>query len=133
MSIMSTVTHPDPPTTASLPITPRTARAGVRFARPTSEPALVARDGEEVVVLALAEGMTTVGRGFRADLEFEDASVSRRHARLERRGRRVWVLDEGSVNGVLVNGARVVRSRLRHGDTVQFGRVALRFLAPRGV
>jgi len=130
---MNTATHPDPPTTDSLPIAPRTARAGLRIPRPTSEPALVAPDGDDVVVLALAEGVTTVGRSFRADLELEDASVSRRHARLERRGRRVWILDEGSVNGVRVNGSRVVRTRLRHGDTLQFGRVALRFLAPRGI
>jgi pSer/pThr/pTyr-binding forkhead associated (FHA) protein len=129
---MNTAAHPDPPTTASLPIAPRTARAGLRLARPTA-PALVAPDGDEVVVLTLDEGVTTVGRGFRADLELEDPSVSRRHARLERRGRTVWVLDEGSANGVLVNGARVVRARLRHGDTLQFGRVALRFLVPRGV
>jgi adenylate cyclase len=114
-------------------MTPRTARAGIRMHRPTSQPALVAPDGDDVVVLNLAEGVTTVGRSFRADLEFDDASVSRRHARLERRGRRVWILDEGSVNGVWVNGARVVRTRLRHGDTLNFGRVALRFLAPRGV
>lgn len=122
----------DAPTTASLPMTPRTIRAGVRLRRPT-QPALVASDGDDVVVLALDEGVMTVGRSFRADLEFEDASVSRRHARLERRGWRVWVLDEGSANGVFVNGARIVRTRLRHGDTLQFGRVALRFLAPRGV
>jgi pSer/pThr/pTyr-binding forkhead associated (FHA) protein len=133
MNVMST-TLPSTlaPTTEPLRIAPRTARAGVRFRRPDDEPALAAPDGEEIVVLSLAEGVTTVGRSFRADLELEDPSVSRRHARLERLGRRVWLLDEGSVNGVHVNGARVSRRLLRHGDQIQFGRVVMRFMAPRG-
>jgi pSer/pThr/pTyr-binding forkhead associated (FHA) protein len=38
------------------------------------------------------------------------------------------ILDDRSLNGVLVNGERVGEASLRHGDAIQLGEVTLRFL-----
>lgn len=122
--------------TQRLPMTPRGLRRAQRLPAADTVPAgpcLVPADGgEDLIVLDIDEGLTTIGRSFRADLELEDRSVSRRHALLERSGDDVWILDDHSVNGVLVNGRRTLRARLEHDDLIQLGRVALRYAAPRG-
>ena len=58
----------------------------------------------------------------------DDASVSRRHALVTRRGERTVILDDRSRNGVYVNGERVSEADLRDGDTIAVGRVQLRFV-----
>jgi CheY-like chemotaxis protein len=54
--------------------------------------------------------------------------VSRRHATISARNSRITIRDEGSSNGTFVNGARLDPNqyyRLRHGDTVSFGKLAV--------
>ncbi|HKX31950.1 MAG TPA: FHA domain-containing protein [Blastocatellia bacterium] len=46
-----------------------------------------------------------LGRGETADVQIAGAGLSRRHASIHRDGDRLWILDEGSANGVTVNGA----------------------------
>ncbi len=58
----------------------------------------------------------------------DDASVSRRHALITRRGERTVILDDRSRNGVHVNGVRVTEADLHDGDTIVCGHVTLRFL-----
>jgi len=52
-----------------------------------------------------------VGRDDTCDVTIPDAGVSRQHARVLLHNAAVWVQDEGSRNGVFVNGKRVVRHR----------------------
>lgn len=52
-----------------------------------------------------------VGRDETCDVVIPDAGVSRQHARVLLHNAAVWVQDEGSRNGVFVNGKRVVRHR----------------------
>ena len=49
----------------------------------------------------------TLGRTEPADVVINDHSLSRVHASINRDGDRVWIIDEGSTNGSLVNGAAV--------------------------
>ncbi len=60
---------------------------------------------------AVTEAGLTVGRGDICDVVIPDAGVSRQHARVLLHNAAVWVQDEGSRNGVFVNGKRVVRHR----------------------
>ncbi len=56
----------------------------------------------------------------------EEAGVSRRHARLLRDGRAVYLMDLDSTNGTRVNGeplAAGVEKRLRDGDEIRLGRL----------
>ncbi len=45
----------------------------------------------------------TLGRTEPADVVINDQSLSRVHASINRDGDRVWIIDEGSTNGSLVN------------------------------
>jgi pSer/pThr/pTyr-binding forkhead associated (FHA) protein len=84
-------------------------------------------DAGDVVLLPLTAEVTHLGRSQSADIVLDDASVSRRHAVIAVRGGRTHVLDNRSLNGVVVNGARVAEAGLNDGDTIVLGRVVLRY------
>jgi hypothetical protein len=71
--------------------------------------------------VALREGYTIVGRAPASDLVLDDPSVSRFHARLEVRGRRIDVRDLDSTNGTRLNGYPVNYAPVEAGDTITFG------------
>ncbi|MCC7355574.1 MAG: FHA domain-containing protein [Anaerolineae bacterium] len=73
-----------------------------------------------------------IGRDPRCTVHLVDPQVSRRHARLDRRGD-AWVLtDLESTGGTFVNGEKVDQKALRHGDEIRVGRTTLRFLGGVG-
>jgi pSer/pThr/pTyr-binding forkhead associated (FHA) protein len=84
--------------------------------------------GDRRVVPLLGE-VTHLGRGLSADVRLDDATVSRKHAVIVRRGEDVVILDDRSMNGVWVNGTRVQESALGDGDEIMLGRVPLLFRA----
>ena len=86
-------------------------------------------DGEEVVVVPLTREWTRIGRGLAADVRFDDPTVSRRHALIVRGVDGVRVLDDRSLNGVFVNGARIEGRALKDGDEILVGRYRLSFLS----
>ena len=78
------------------------------------------------VVFRVAPGtIKTLGRAPRADFIVDAALVSRLHCRLEVTEDRIDVIDLKSTNGTFVNGRRVLRARVRSGDLLQIGRLAL--------
>jgi predicted RNA-binding Zn-ribbon protein involved in translation (DUF1610 family) len=83
-------------------------------------------DGRRRVV-ALKDGWTRIGRSLSADVRFDDPTVSRRHALIVRGSDGCRVLDDRSLNGVFVNGERVVSQLLEDGDEIVIGRYRLRF------
>ena len=60
-----------------------------------------------------------------ADLRFDDATVSRRHALVVNQADGVRVLDDRSLNGIFVNGRRVEWAPLTDGDEITIGRHSL--------
>lgn len=81
------------------------------------------------LVVPLAGEWTRIGRSLSADVRFDDATVSRRHALVscnEEEG--VRVLDDRSLNGVLLNGRRVDLAGLSDGDAITVGRHTLYYL-----
>jgi ABC transport system ATP-binding/permease protein len=86
------------------------------------------RDGREVE-FPLDRDVLEVGRDEDAAIRVDEPLVSRRHARLERRGEAWVVVDLGSTNFTRVNGERVLREReLVHGDELRLGRARCRFM-----
>jgi hypothetical protein len=81
-------------------------------------------DGRPVVV-ALDRELTRIGRSLGAEIRFDDATVSRRHAVVAVDEGGVRVLDDRSLNGIRVNGRQVESSPLADGDEVLVGRHAL--------
>ena len=67
-----------------------------------------------------------VGREAGCDVVVSDGSVSRKHARLERRAEGWTVVDQGSANGTFVDSQRVAEAVLRPGQEVRFGAVRFR-------
>jgi pSer/pThr/pTyr-binding forkhead associated (FHA) protein len=72
--------------------------------------------------------VTRLGRSLSADVEIDDASVSRRHALIVRQDGQTYVLDDGSRNGTWHNGIRVDRAVLRDGDTIALGVARLSYV-----
>lgn len=80
------------------------------------------------VLAPLAQEWTRIGRSLAAEVRFDDATVSRRHALVVSQDDGVRVLDDRSLNGVYVNGDRVESSPLADGDEIAIGRHAIFFL-----
>jgi len=80
------------------------------------------------LVVAISREWTRIGRSMAADLRFDDATVSRRHALIVNQSEGVRVLDDRSLNGIYVNGQRVEWSPLADGDEVSIGRHTLFFM-----
>jgi len=71
-----------------------------------------------------------VGRDEDVAIRVDEPLVSRRHARILKRGEGWVVVDLGSTNFTSVNGQRVRREReLEHGDELRFGRARCVFLS----
>ena len=75
----------------------------------------------------LSGPVTVIGRSSACDVPLDDASASRRHAELRRRGGKTVLVDLDSTNGTLVNGRRVREAPLRPGDRITIGTTAIVF------
>src|SRR6185503_14341018 len=71
-----------------------------------------------------------VGREPSCDVFVNDGSVSRRHARLERRGSAWFVVDQGSANGTYLESQRVSDALLRPGQELRFGAIPFKVELP---
>ena len=85
-------------------------------------------EGGRRVIVPVQREWTRIGRSLAADVRFDDATVSRRHALVVNQADGVRVLDDRSLNGVYVNGRRVEWSPLADGDEISVGRHSLFFL-----
>ena len=85
-------------------------------------------DGDQQQVVPVQREWTRIGRSLAADVRFDDATVSRRHALIVHQADGTRVLDDRSLNGVYVNGRRVEWSPLSDGDQIVVGRHTLFFV-----
>lgn len=72
----------------------------------------------------ISGGFLTVGRSADCGLQFHphiDRMVSTRHAVIQAEADGYYLIDQQSRNGTFVNGSRIERVKLGHGDLVQFG------------
>jgi DNA-directed RNA polymerase subunit RPC12/RpoP len=90
---------------------------------------LAMRERGKIATFALGEGWTRIGRCSTADICLDDPSVSRRHAMIcSEEGQRPRVLDDRSLNGVLLNGRKVDVAVLNPEDELTIGRYRLYLL-----
>src|SRR5213082_307472 len=93
------------------------------------KPRIAAITGKlEDTVISMNEGPVLIGRQAGATLKIGNASVSRRHAMIEKDGDRFVIADLGSRNGTFVNDIPVKRRELQHGDRVRIGESQFFFL-----
>jgi pSer/pThr/pTyr-binding forkhead associated (FHA) protein len=79
----------------------------------------------------LDNGRVTIGRGPDNELAIDDPSVALRHAVIVSIGNDHILEDLRSESGTFVNGSRISRHILQHGDVAQLGAFYLRYLNPK--
>jgi hypothetical protein len=82
-------------------------------------------------LLPISMGTLVLGRSSSADLRLPHASISRRHARLQRRGERFYLEDLGSQNGTYLDEERLSAEReVLLGQRIHIGPAVLRLRRP---
>ena len=77
---------------------------------------------------------TLIGRSSKADIQVDQDSVSRHHAKIRVDGVRITVEDMGSTNGTIVNDEHIEDTlRLRNGDLLKIGRTIFKFIAGNNI
>jgi hypothetical protein len=90
---------------------------------------LAMREGGEIRTFHLPVGWTRIGRCPTAHINLDDPSVSRRHVMIAiDRDKPPRMLDDRSMNGVLVNDRKVEWAELHPGDELALGRYRLYLL-----
>ena len=114
-----------------------TGAPGVDVTSPLSLKLTIPDSGRDVEVPLTKE--VTIGRLDPTSASFPDVDltrddaldkgISRRHAKITRRGREVFIEDLGSMNGTFVNRKKLtpyLPEALRNGDQLQLGKLMLR-------
>ena len=63
-----------------------------------------------------------IGRHLGSEIVLDDMAVSIHHATIVVQGQQLLIFDQGSKNGIMVNGKRVQSAQLKHGDIVRLGK-----------
>jgi len=121
-SVVSMVTRLMPPEQERKPIDVESA-----LLRPAATARLVlGRTGEQARDVMLGKGVLTIGRSSENDIPLDDTMVSRHHARVEFDGTNCTIVDLGSTNKTVLEGAELLPGvpeiwtpdkRVRIGDT----------------
>lgn len=72
-------------------------------------------------VFDLSKQSLKIGRDRSCHIWIEDPHISRLHATVTHNGEETSIKDEGSTNGVFVNGKKIHECSLKNGDRVQIG------------
>ena len=92
-------------------------------------PRLAAISGKlKGAIFAINEETLVIGRETAANLCLADASVSRRHSKIEKKDDGFFITDLESLNGTFVNDVPIKSRLLEHGDRVRIGDSQFLFL-----
>jgi len=95
----------------------------------TNTARLAVRSAGRTWEVALDRETQTIGRLPDNDIVINRQSISRHHARVERRGDGFMIQDLNSGNGTWVGGVRIDRHRLADGDAIRIGNAQLVYKA----
>ncbi len=107
---------------------------GAKAIQNERRPALVSLRGELMAVpIPLERHQVTIGRALEADVRINDLRASRLHARIDsnhdaQTDKTLYsIIDLGSTNGTLLNGALITEAPLNDGDKIVIGDHLFRF------
>lgn len=63
----------------------------------------------------------SIGRGSTSDIKLNDKTISRIHCYAEWKGNHIYIKDNSSTNGTLLNGEKITTAAARNGDTIRMG------------
>jgi sigma-B regulation protein RsbU (phosphoserine phosphatase) len=92
-----------------------------RQAKPMDAMMLCYSDSEGQHRIPLDRERTSIGRSSNQDIVISDSGVSRCHAVILRDDGQYSIIDRQSTHGTFLNGTRIQRSMLKHGDILQLG------------
>lgn len=78
-------------------------------------------------MLKLVGETVSLGRSKNNDIVIGDPSVSRYHAKIQRKGQSFLLFDLNSTNGTYVNEQKIKEARLNDGDVITFGQTSFVF------
>jgi hypothetical protein len=89
---------------------------------------LLVRDGPvQNSTFHLVDDVTYIGRSPDNHVSIPDGSVGKRHCSIQIRDRSYQIEDLQSVNGVFVNGQKVLKAFLKDGDSIRLGSTEMQF------
>jgi len=94
---------------------------------------MITRSGTNLGSWFIEDRRLVIGRAEGVDIRLEDAAVSKQHASIEVMGADHILLDLESSNGTFVNGTRVMRHLLRHGDAIDILGFELKYVDHKSV
>ncbi len=98
--------------------------------RPKASACLVEIYGQQIGrKIILTQGELVVGRSQKADVQIDQESVSRKHARFSIKGSGITIEDLGSTNGTYINDEPANNTPLQNQDQIKVGRTIYKFLA----
>ena len=92
---------------------------------------VLSAEGTVVFQCFLDDERLYIGRQVPNQVVIDDPAVSREHAAILPVGNDHILEDLQSANGTFVNGTRIMRHILQHGDVIEFGQYNLRYLNSR--
>jgi tetratricopeptide (TPR) repeat protein len=87
----------------------------------------ITEGADEGRAFELDSSSSLVGRGLDCDIILNDASVSRKHFRIDTKGSVYTLVNMSQGNGTKVNGVKVKEVQLRHGAVVEAGTTTMRW------
>jgi hypothetical protein len=88
---------------------------------------VLTHEGTVLKEFVLSKDRTSIGRKPQNDIRLDDPTVSGEHAVILML-QNYYIEDMNSTNGVILNGKKVTRRQLNHGDMIRIGRHELKFL-----
>jgi two-component system cell cycle response regulator len=81
----------------------------------------------------LEKSTIIIGRSSKCDIQVDQESVSRNHAKLINNGEEVMLCDMGSTNGTYINDELVQERSLNDGNLIKIGRTIFKFLSGKNI
>ncbi len=92
---------------------------------------LIAKSGDRTGEKIPLAQVTSLGRGTDMDIRLDDATASKRHARILRNDKAQYVIEDlASSNGTFLNGKMVTTKQLNEGDQIRIGGTTFEFRRP---
>ncbi len=82
---------------------------------------VVTLDGAIVNEYYIDKDSISIGRKLNNDIQLDELTVSGNHSVIQTLEDETFVKDNASTNGTLLNGVRIKKSALKHGDIIQIG------------